>query len=65
MPMRPNGNRDIDESWDLIYTWKDMEAMVKKGKVKAIGASNFSQTVLERILPTAEIIPAVNQVCST
>lgn len=63
MPMRPNGNRDIDESWDLIDTWKGMEAMVKKGKVKAIGASNFSQKVLERILPTAEIIPAVNQVC--
>lgn len=61
MPMRPNGNRDIDESWDLKDTWKGMEAMVKKGKVKAIGASNFSQKVLERILPTAEIIPAVNQ----
>ncbi|KAG2360895.1 NADP-dependent oxidoreductase domain-containing protein [Suillus spraguei] len=61
MPMRPNGNRDVDESWDIIYTWKSMEAMVKRGKVKAIGASNFSQTVLERILPTAEIIPAANQ----
>ncbi|KAG1852490.1 NADP-dependent oxidoreductase domain-containing protein [Suillus subluteus] len=61
MPMRPNGKRDIDESWDIRDTWKAMEAMVKKGKVKAIGVSNFSRMMLERILPTAEIIPAVNQ----
>ena len=62
MPMRPNGNRDIDESRDIRDTWKDMETMVKKGKVKAIGVSNFSQTTLEKILPIAEIIPTVNQV---
>ncbi|KAG1729571.1 NADP-dependent oxidoreductase domain-containing protein [Suillus lakei] len=62
MPKRPNGDMDIDESWDLRDTWKGMEAMVKKGKVKAIGASNFSQMMLEKILPTAEIIPVVNQI---
>ncbi|KAH7887194.1 NADP-dependent oxidoreductase domain-containing protein [Phlebopus sp. FC_14] len=60
-PMRPNGNRDIDESWDLKDTWKGMEEMVKKGKVKSIGVSNFSEKVLEKILSTAVIIPAVNQ----
>lgn len=82
-PTRPNGNRDIDESRELKDTWKDMEAMVKKGefhlqqhaeqrslkkernigKVKSIGASNFSQMMLEKVLPTAEIVPTVNQVC--
>lgn len=61
MPMLPNGNRDIDASRDIKDTWKDMEAMVKTGKVKSIGGSNFSQMTLEKILPTAEIIPAVNQ----
>ncbi|KAG2142349.1 NADP-dependent oxidoreductase domain-containing protein [Suillus clintonianus] len=60
-PMRANGAIDIDESWDIRDTWKAMEAMVKKGKVKAIGVSNFSQMILEKILPTAEIIPVVNQ----
>lgn len=65
MPVLPNGNFDIDESQDIRDTWKAMEAMVKKGKVKAIGTSNFSQVMLEKILPTAEIIPAVNQACST
>lgn len=61
MPVLPNGNFDIDESQDIRDTWKAMEAMVKKGKVKAIGTSNFSQMMLEKILLTAEIIPAVNQ----
>jgi len=60
-PTRPNGNRDVDESRDLRETWKDMEALVKKGKVRSIGASNFSQMMLEKILPIAEITPAVNQ----
>jgi len=60
-PTRPDGSRDIDESKDLEETWRDMEALVKKGKVRSIGVSNFSQTMLEKILRTAEIIPAVNQ----
>jgi glycerol 2-dehydrogenase (NADP+) len=34
------------------------------GKVKAIGLSNCSQKIIEKILPTAEIVPAVNQVCT-
>ncbi|KAI0948029.1 hypothetical protein AcW1_009643 [Taiwanofungus camphoratus] len=43
-------------------TWKQMEAVLKKGKVRAIGVSNFSQKVLEEeILPYAEIVPAVDQ----
>ncbi|KAF9225621.1 Aldo/keto reductase [Gyrodon lividus] len=60
-PTRPNSNRDVDETRDVKDTWKDMEAVAKKGKVKSIGASNFSQMMLEKVLPTAEIIPAVNQ----
>ena len=32
------------------------------GKVKSIGVSNFSETKLAEILPTAKVIPAVNQV---
>jgi glycerol 2-dehydrogenase (NADP+) len=38
-----------------------MEGLVKKGKVRSIGVSNFSQMKLEEILPTATIVPAVNQ----
>jgi len=61
-PKRPDGTRDVDPDWDLRDTWKQMEAMVKKGKVKSIGVSNCSQAKLEYILETAEIVPAVNQV---
>lgn len=80
-PKLPNGVRDVDFAWKLSDTWKQMEALVKKGetkmyfplnaipdsryrglgKVKSIGVSNFSQMKLEEILPTAEIVPAVNQ----
>ncbi|KAL4072383.1 NADP-dependent oxidoreductase domain-containing protein [Scleroderma yunnanense] len=60
-PTRPDGTRDRDESWDITQTWKSMEEILKKGKVKSIGVSNFSEMMIEKILTTAEIIPAVNQ----
>lgn len=46
----------------LIETWRGMEALVKKGKVKTIGVSNFSKARLEEIWDAAEIKPAVNQI---
>ncbi|KAF9479761.1 Aldo/keto reductase [Pholiota conissans] len=60
-PTLPNGKRDVHHEWDLKDTWKQMEAVLQKGKVKSIGVSNFSEKKLEEILPTAEVIPAVNQ----
>lgn len=46
----------------IIQTWKAMEALVKKGKVRSIGVSNFTRERIEDLLKTAEIIPAVNQI---
>ncbi|KAI0420764.1 aldehyde reductase 1 [Xylaria grammica] len=43
-------------------TWKAMEALVKKGKVRSIGVSNFTRERIEDLLKTAEIKPAVNQI---
>jgi len=60
-PVLPNGNRDVVYNWELKWTWKQMEAVLKKGKVKAIGVSNFSETMLEKLLPDVEIVPAVDQ----
>jgi len=40
-----------------------MEDLLKTGKVKSIGVSNFSQKKLEEeILPYATVVPAVDQV---
>ncbi|KAI1789238.1 Aldo/keto reductase [Ganoderma leucocontextum] len=62
-PTLPNGHRDVVHDWPLRETWKQMEAMVKKGKVRSIGVSNCSERILEtEILPHAEIPPAVDQV---
>ena len=41
--------------------WKDMEQLYKDGKVKAIGVSNFLKHHLEDLLPSANVVPMVNQ----
>ncbi|KAH6670395.1 aldehyde reductase-like protein [Halenospora varia] len=43
-------------------TWKAMEALVEKGKVRSIGVSNFTREKIEALLKTAVIPPAVNQI---
>ncbi|GAA5898854.1 hypothetical protein JCM8208_005412 [Rhodotorula glutinis] len=73
VPLNPNGNdplfpkledgsRDKDTEWSINDTWKQMEAVLEQGLVKAIGVSNFSQKMMEKLLTTAEVVPAVNQV---
>lgn len=46
----------------IAETWKGMEAVVKKGKARSIGISNFTREKTEDILKTAEIKPAANQI---
>lgn len=62
IPLRPDGTRDVDLTRKVADTWKDMEKLVQKGKVKSIGLSNASQKVVETVLPIATILPAVDQV---
>lgn len=38
-----------------------MEGLVKVGKTKAIGISNFSKKEVERLLDNCSIVPAVHQ----
>jgi diketogulonate reductase-like aldo/keto reductase len=42
--------------------WGDMEGLVKDGKVKSIGVSNFNIAQLKELIKTAGIKPAANQV---
>ncbi|KAI9017966.1 NADP-dependent oxidoreductase domain-containing protein [Phycomyces nitens] len=64
IPSLPDGSRDLDEEMlgRFDVTWAAMEKLLDTGKVKAIGVSNFSIHNLERLLKTAKVVPAVNQV---
>jgi diketogulonate reductase-like aldo/keto reductase len=46
----------------VIDTWRAMEVLVKKGKVRSIGVSNFTKEKIEDLWGQAEIKPAVNQI---
>ncbi|TBU32940.1 reductase AKOR2 [Dichomitus squalens] len=60
----------LDQDGDLITydtpifpeSWARMERIYESGKAKAIGVSNFSIKNLEKLLETAKVVPAVNQV---
>lgn len=47
---------------DLESVWEVMEECQKLGLTKSIGVGNFSCKKLEKLLATAKIPPAVNQV---
>lgn len=58
----PKANEE-DADWKKRCqdTWRAMEELVREGKIKAIGLSNFLPHHLDVILETATIRPAVNQ----
>jgi len=43
-------------------TWKALEKLYADGAVRAIGVSNFKFPYLDRLLATADIVPAVHQI---
>lgn len=45
----------------FVETWKALEYLFEKGRVKSIGVSNFLKLHLEELLPKSNIIPMVNQ----
>ncbi|KAK4936139.1 hypothetical protein LTR10_022935 [Elasticomyces elasticus] len=49
------------QGWDFRDTWREMEKLLSSGKVKAIGVANFSTVNLEKLLSSAQVVPAVNQ----
>ncbi|KAI9274208.1 NADP-dependent oxidoreductase domain-containing protein [Sporodiniella umbellata] len=64
LPLREDGSRDLDNELQGRFedTWAAMEKLLETGKVKSIGVANFSIPNLKRLLKTAKVIPAVNQV---
>lgn len=57
----PSGT-DIFSDVDYVDTWKAMEKLVKSGRVRSIGLSNFNSEQVDRVIAAAEIKPVVNQV---
>lgn len=47
---------------DVYGSWRAMEEMVKKGKLKSIGVSNFHMDRLVDLIIHNEIVPSVNQI---
>ena len=52
------------ENWQKANndSWRAMEELVKEGKIKNIGVSNFWTEHLEPLLEAAEIKPVINQI---
>ena len=60
-PLKDDGVFDLADI-DYVSTYKAMEKLIKTGKAKAIGVSNFNIRRLEDLLSKVETVPAANQV---
>lgn len=57
-----DGDKFIYEDVPIIDTWRALEKMVEKGKIKSIGISNFPGALIQDLLRGAKIKPAVLQI---
>lgn len=64
MPYDLDGKLEFSDV-DYVDTWKAMEQLLKTGKVKSLGVSNFNSEQITRLLSECEFKPVTNQVeCS-
>ncbi len=47
---------------DVYGAWRDMQALYREGRVRAIGVSNFQPDRLMDLIVHHEVVPAVNQI---
>lgn len=47
----------------FLSVWRELEALVDEGLVRALGVSNFEPAHFESFIHEARIKPALNQVC--
>lgn len=53
---------DYDRDYEIRkQTWKNMENILKSGKAKSIGVSNYTAKLLKEMESYAEFMPAVNE----
>ncbi|KAI1632093.1 Aldo/keto reductase [Biscogniauxia mediterranea] len=58
---RDGGGKMILGKTTFVDTWKAMEKLLKTGKTKAIGVSNFSRGELGTLIRECSVVPAVHQ----
>jgi L-glyceraldehyde reductase len=63
-PTNEDGTKAIDtEAPGVSATWKEMVRISKETKkVKAVGVSNFSVEMLEKIIKATGVVPTMNQI---
>jgi 2,5-diketo-D-gluconate reductase A len=47
---------------DVYGAWRDMEALYREGRIRAIGVSNFQPDRVMDLIVHNEVVPAVNQI---
>lgn len=62
VPRDTNGKLLFDEDGDYLITYKKLLKIKDSGKAKAIGVSNYTIEMLERVIKETNVVPAVNQV---
>lgn len=45
-----------------LDTWRAFEALVRDGRIRAAGVSNFQPAHLQRVLDNSDLVPVVNQI---
>lgn len=60
-PIGPDGST-FRTDVDYLDTYRAMERLVKSGRARSIGVSNFNSEQLERVNREAEIKPVTNQI---
>lgn len=59
-PKESDGKTNAKGDTDYVDTYKAMEKLLKTGKTKAIGVSNFSQAEMERLLKETSVVSVVS-----
>ncbi len=56
--------KDYADSWAgaNASSWRAMERLLREGAVRAIGVSNFLPHHIDKLMETAQVMPAVNQI---
>jgi len=53
----PAPERDL-----YLDSWRALEHLVKEGRIRAAGVSNFQRAHLQRLLDSSDLVPALNQI---